>query len=132
MLMRAKSEYLEFLLGWLSPLGGVTARAMFGGYTLYCDGVVFALVAENTLYLKVDDEIRPRFESLGLKPFRPFEDRPEVMQYYPPPAEFFEDEDTMREWATVSVDAGRRAQATRNAKPRRGRASKPAKRARAH
>ena len=114
--MPRKNEYLEFLLEWLSPLGVITARAMFGGHCLYCGGVVFALVADNTLYLKVDGETRPRFERLGLKPFRPFEDKPEVMQYYPPPAEFFEDSDVMKEWGQAAVEAGRRARAKK--KPR--------------
>jgi DNA transformation protein len=70
---------------------------------------VFALVADQTLYLKVDDTTRPQFEALGLKPFRPFEDRPEVMQYYPPPAEFFEDADAMDRWGRAAVEVGRRA-----------------------
>ena len=81
--------------------------------------MVFALVADNTLYLKVDDMTRPRFERLGLKPFRPYEDRiealgrkfPEVMQYYLPPAEFFEDADVMNEWGQAAVETGRRARA---------------------
>lgn len=39
------SQYIEFLKEWLAPLGEISARAMFGGHCLYCDGVVFALVA---------------------------------------------------------------------------------------
>ncbi len=117
--MPNKTEYLEFLLDWLSPLGAITSRSMFGGHCLYCDGVVFALVANNTLYLKVDNQTRPRFERLGLQPFRPFEDRikaagrkyPEVMQYYPPPAEFFEDPDAMKDWGSPALEVGRRAAA---------------------
>jgi len=122
--MPKKNEYLEFLLEWLSPLGMISARAMFGGHCLYCDGVVFALVVKNTLYLKVDDMTRPRFERLGFKPFRPFEDKiealgrkyPEVMQYYPPPAEFFEDSDVMKDWGQAAVEVGRRARTKK--KPR--------------
>ena len=112
------TRYLEFVLEWLSPLGRITSRGMFGGYCLYCDGVVFALVAEDTLYLKVDDATRPRFEALGLRPFRPFADRPAlaerysaVMQYYPPPPEFFEDSAVMKEWGTAAVETGKRAKA---------------------
>ena len=128
--MGGNNQYLEFLAEWLSPLGAITSRRMFGGHTLYCDGVVFALVAVNTLYLKVDAVTRPGFEAQGLKPFRPFEDRPEVMQYYPPPAEFFEDADVMLAWGRAAVEASRRAQATRNAKPRRGPGAKRAARVR--
>jgi DNA transformation protein len=117
--MAKTNLYLEFVLEWLAPLGAITARSMFGGHCLYCDGTVFALVASHTLYLKVDGETRPAFERLGRRPFRPFEEkmvaqgRPDaaVMQFYPPPAEFFEDRDVMREWGRKAVEAGRRAAA---------------------
>ena len=115
--MAARNRYLEFVIEWLAPLGAITSRSMMGGFVLYCDGAVFALIAANTLYLKVDDLTRPRFEALGLGPFRPFADRPETMQYYPPPAEFFEDPGAMAEWGRDAVEVGRRAQAKR--KPRK-------------
>ena len=117
--MPGKKEYLDFVLEWLAPLGAVTARSMMGGYVLYCRGTVFALLAENTLYLKADDSTRPRFAALHLEPFRPFPDKPEVMQYYPPPAEFFEDPAVMMEWAGAAVEVGRRAQAKRESRRRK-------------
>ena len=107
--MANKNSYLEFLAEWLSPLGQISSRSMFGGHCLYCDGVVFALVADNVLYLKANDANRPEFEGLGLKPFRPFPDRPETMQYYPPPPEFFEDADAMERWGRAAIEAGRKA-----------------------
>jgi DNA transformation protein len=109
--MPNKQEYLEFVMDWLSPVGEISARRMMGGHVLYCDGIVFALLSHNTFYLKVDELNRPRFEGLRLEPFRPFPDKPSAMQYYPPPAEFFEDPVTMADWARQSVAAGRRAQA---------------------
>jgi DNA transformation protein len=117
--MRNRTEYLEFLSEWLTPLGEITMRAMMGGHVLYCDGIVFALVADNTLHLKVDDQTRPRFEALRLEPFRPFPDRPEVMQYYPPPADFFEDADAMKDWGRAAIETGRRAQAKKKPAKRR-------------
>ena len=117
--MAVRREYLEFVLDWLSPLGEITNRAMMGGQILYCDGVVFALLAANVLYLKVDDQTRPRFEALGLGAFQPFRDKPGTMQYYPPPAEFFEDADVMDEWGAAAVAAGRRAQKKKKGKPAR-------------
>jgi DNA transformation protein len=106
--MPAKNAYLDFVAEWLAPLGSVTARSMMGGHILYCDCVVFALIANNTLYLKADAETRPRFEALRLKPFYPFEGKAS-MSYYQPPAEFFEDEEAMLEWGRAAVGAGRRA-----------------------
>lgn len=119
--MPGASRYLDFLADWLAPLGDISHRPMFGGYCVYCNGIVFALVADNVLYLKVDDMTRPQFEALGLKPFRPFEDRPEVMQYYPPPTEFFEDSEAMREWGNAAVEAGRRAAARKKPRERTAR-----------
>ncbi|MBZ5622653.1 MAG: TfoX/Sxy family protein [Acidobacteriia bacterium] len=113
-----KQAYLDFLLDWLAPLGEITSRSMMGGYILYCDGAVFALVADNALYLKADDATRPRFEALGLTPFRPFPDKPGTMQFYPPPVEFFEDTDVMAEWGRAAVEVGRRALVKRKRKTR--------------
>ena len=123
--MASKQEYLEFVVDWLSPLGEITARSMMGGHVLYCGGTVFALLADNTLYLKVDDLTKPRFQALGLKPFQPFPDNPGTMGYYPPPAEFFEDSDVMADWGRAAVECGRRAQAKR--KPKSAKLSKRAR-----
>ena len=108
--MPEKNQYLDFLEEWLSPLGEITNKYMFGGYCLYCDGAVFALVADNALLLKADAINRPRFEAIGAQPFRPFPDKPETMSYYPPPANFFDDSDVMLDWGRMSVEAGRRGQ----------------------
>jgi DNA transformation protein len=115
--MPARNSYVDFLVEQFSPLGEITARAMFGGHCLYCDGAVFALVANNEVYLKADDGNRVMFEARGLKAFKPFEDRDEVMSYYQGPPEIFEDPDAMSRWCLPSVDAGRRALARK--KPRK-------------
>ena len=114
--MPARNSYLEFLLEQLAPLGEISSRAMFGGHCLYCDAVVFALVASNALFLKTDDANRAAFEARGLKAFRPFEDQDAVMSYYEAPPEIFEDSDAMQKWCGGSVDAGRRAQAKKKRK----------------
>ncbi len=88
---------------------------MFGGHCLYCAGVVFALVASQELFLKVDAVTKPAFAAIGAEPFQPFPDKPEVMQYYPPPPEFFDNSDVMLEWGRAAVEAGRRAKAKRPA-----------------
>ena len=122
-------SYLDFILDWLSPLGQITYKKMMGGAVLYCDAMVFALVSgsASTFYLKVDDETRPRFEALGLRPFQPFPDNPGTMQYYPPPAEFFEDADAMIEWGRAAVAVGQRAAAKKKPAGKRAASKKPAK-----
>ena len=108
--MAENPPYLEFLLEQLAPLGEITAKGMFGGHCLYSKGVVFALVANSSLYLKVDDENRPAFEARSLPAFRPFADKPGVMSYHLAPAEMFEDQDALVQWAGGAIRAGNRSQ----------------------
>lgn len=107
--MPSRNPYIEFLIEQFAPMGEITSRAMFGGHCLYCDGAVFALVASNALYLKADDANRDRFVARGLRPFKPFEDRDEVMSYFEAPPEVFEDQDAMKEWVGGAVRAGHRS-----------------------
>ena len=52
--MTAKSEFIQYVLELLQPLGGVTAKAMFGGSGVYRRWVMVALIANETLYLKAN------------------------------------------------------------------------------
>ena len=66
--MSVSPSYQTFILEQLSAAGTVTARPMFGGVGLYCQGLFFALIDDDTLYLKVDDATRAEFERLGARP----------------------------------------------------------------
>jgi DNA transformation protein len=128
--MAATPAYLEFLLEHMAPLGEITMRRMFGGHCFYCDGTVFALLANNVLFLKADEVTRGGFEAIGAEPFRPFEGFSGTMSYYPPPPEFFEDADAMLLWGRAAVEAGRRSEIRKkkpSARPRAAKASKTAK-----
>jgi DNA transformation protein len=114
-------RYVEFVVEQFSPLGRITTRFMFGGWCLYCEGTVFALVANGSVFLKGDAESIPKFEARGLPAFRPFPDQDLTMKYFQAPPEIFEDGDAMREWCGLAIAAGRRA-----SKPK-GRTSKPKK-----
>ena len=46
-------EFRDYLLELLAPLEGVTARRMFGGGGLYLEDTMFAIVADDVLFLKV-------------------------------------------------------------------------------
>jgi DNA transformation protein len=89
---------------------------MFGGVGVYSDGFFFALMDDDTLYLKVDDSNRTDFEARGLGPFRPFGEGGETMQYYPVPEDVLEVPEALRPWADKALDVARRAR-TRKRKP---------------
>ena len=61
--MACRSEFVTYLLERLAPLGEVRACAMFGGYGIYLGERMFALVAEDMFYIKVDDVNRAEFEA---------------------------------------------------------------------
>ena len=115
--MSVSPSYKAFVLEQLSAAGTVTPRAMFGGVGLYCQGLFFALIDDDTLYLKVDDTTRPEFERLGAQPFRPFGDDSHVMmQYYELPADVLEDRAAVRPWVDRALDAARRKASRRRPK----------------
>ena len=103
-----RDRYVDFVIEELASLGTITSRFMFGGWCLYCDGIVFAVVADGVLFLKGDSENIPKFEALGLKAFRPFPGRDDVLKYFQAPAEVFEDREAMQEWCGGAIAAGRR------------------------
>lgn len=105
--MAVDAGYREYVMELLAPLGGVSGRDMFGGYGIYRDGAIFAIISSDSkLYFKVDDSNRPRYEAAGAAPFVP---RPKlVMPYYEVPADVIEDREALIEWARGAVAAGSR------------------------
>src|SRR5438445_12866246 len=82
---------------------------MFGGVGIYASERFFALIADDTLYLKVDGSNRPDFETCGMGPFRPYGEGREVMQYYEVPADLLDDPEALRLGAEKAIAvAGRK------------------------
>ena len=126
----------EGLVEWVAEAmtpGVVTSRAMMGGRTLYCDGTVFAIVADDLLWFKADavsdavwdDEGAPRFTfQMG--------EKTGSMNYRRAPDDCYDDPDALRRWGTLGLEAGMRAP-VRKAKakgspsrpPRKAPASRP-------
>jgi len=107
--MPAKDSFVKFCIEQFSLLGRIDAKYMFGGWCLYCDGAVFALVADGAVYLKGDAVNIPAFEARGCPAFRPFPDKPETMKYFQAPAEIFEDDDALRHWCGGAIAASLRS-----------------------
>lgn len=116
--------FVAYVLELLEPLGGCTARAMFGGYGIYRDGRIFGLVLDDRLFLKTDEECRPLFISAGCVPFEyPGKERSMQAGYWSPPEDAPESSEELICWARIALAAAAR-KAT--AKPRK---RVPAKRA---
>ncbi len=108
-------EFVIFLLEQLSPVGPVRARGMFGGHGIYLQDLMIGLVADETLYLKVDDGNRAFYEQLDLPPFTYEKNgKAYAMSYYMAPPDALEDSDQL---CQVAQDAY--AAAMRQRKPKK-------------
>lgn len=104
--MAVSAGYIAYVLEQLERLGPVSARKMFGGAGLYCDGLFFGLIdSGDRFYLKVDDSNRQDYEARGSVPFAPPTPRPmtKAMPYMTVPEDVLEDPDELAVWARKSV-----------------------------
>ena len=95
----------------LSPVGPVRARGMFGGHGIYREDRMFALIANDTLFLKADEQTRAAFEEAGSTPFvyQGRSDRPVTVSYWEMPPEGFESPEVAEHWALLAVAAAGRS-----------------------
>ena len=108
--MEPPAGFTDFVLELLEPMGGVSARRMFGGAGLFSGGVMFGLIGGDTLYLKVDDHNRGAFEDSGAGPFTyRREGRDIALSYYEAPPELFDNPDALSQWARDALEAALRS-----------------------
>ena len=110
--MSGDSEFVAFVVESLRPLGPVAARRMFGGHGLFLQGLMFGLIADDQLYLKVDDGNRAAYEARGLPPFT-YSGKGRTIQtsYREAPSEGFDDPEILCDWGREAYAAALRADA---------------------
>ena len=110
--MSRLDEFTAHVCDLLQPLGPVVARRMFGGWGLYVDGVMFALIEQERLFLKADREAEARFADAGCQPFTYVARGQTIaLSYFEAPDGSLEDPDDLLPWAELAVRAARRAKA---------------------
>ena len=117
----------EGLYAWvqeaLEPLGPVTMRRMMGAAVLYLDGIVFAVLDEEEVWLKADAQSASIWDAAGCDrfTFTGKDGKVEVMNYRRAPTDVYDDAEAMQHWAGLAQAAGLRAAAKKRPK----RAKKP-------
>jgi DNA transformation protein len=120
--MVASDSFAEFLREQLAPLGRLTMRRMFGKTGVFCDGVMFGMVTDNTLYLRVDDDNRAVFEEAQSFPPLNYEKKGSTidLSFWRAPDRLFDEPDELVSWTRAALAAARRVAAKRKrAAPRR-------------
>ncbi|MDV2990134.1 MAG: TfoX/Sxy family protein [Dehalogenimonas sp.] len=90
-------QYLDLVLDKLTPLGAVTGKSMFGGFGVFRDSRMFGLISGDVLYLKAGQTNLAEYTSRDCPRFK-------LMPYYQVPADVFEDDDQLRQWARRSIE----------------------------
>ena len=129
--MQSRNSFVEHVVEMLQPLGDVSARSMFGGWGVYCDGLMFALIANDELYLKGDDQTKAEYAAASMAPFT-YESRKGnervVTSYYAVTAEAMDDPALLLQWARKGVAAAARGVDAKKPKKKASSAEGPAAR----
>jgi DNA transformation protein len=111
--MPCSAEFRDHALDLLSGLGPVEARRLFGGYGLFLSGVMLGLLDDDELFLRFDEESRPRFEAAGCRMWT--YGRMTETHYLRPPDEAHEDAEAMLPWARLGLASALRRKAAKDA-----------------
>jgi DNA transformation protein len=104
--MASTTAFRDRVLGLLLPFGPVAARGMFGGYGLFMDGTMFALIADDALYVKFGPGTRETFAAAGGRPFAyRSRGRTVEMSYWRVPDEVMADPARLSDWAALGLAA---------------------------
>lgn len=117
--MAKQNEYVTYILEKLEPHGPIRARAMFGGFGIYYADVMFALIADNELYFRVDEETEKaflRYESKrfiydGMK-------KPVSLPYQTLPEEILENSQELPQWIETAYQTALKHKKPQKSKPK--------------
>jgi DNA transformation protein and related proteins len=99
--MPVSRAYKAFVQDLLSEFGPVSIRNMLSGAGIYADGVMFAILVDDTLYLKADALSARDFAAEGKGPFtyRPKGRPPVAMSCWEVPERLLDDPEELVTWA---------------------------------
>ncbi len=95
----------DFIVELFAPFGSVTVRRLFGGAGLFAEGLMFGLVFDGAIFLKVDDASIPDFEREGSVPFvytrakSPGRVGRHSLSYWRLPERLYDDPEELVSWA---------------------------------
>jgi DNA transformation protein len=116
------NEFTDYVVGLMADWATVSAHKMFGGYGLYREGLMFALIADDELFFKTDAGNVSQFEQAGSHPFvYQGQNRVVQMSYWSAPEASLESPVEMSNWCQSAYGAALRAQAVKAGKSVKGR-----------
>ena len=110
--MKPSTEYTEYVLELLAPIGQIHATQFFGGVGVYYGSDQFAMMIGNNLYFVTDENTRTKYEQAGMQPFSYMTNKGRVLvrRYYELPEVVLTDAGQLRKWANESIAIAIRTQ----------------------
>lgn len=108
--MAKQPSYVAYILEEaLIDVPGLSARPMFGAYGMYKDGIFFAIIEDDELFFKVNDETVHEYIKRNSKQFTYGLKNGEIskMNYWKVPDEILEDREEIVSWIERSVQVAR-------------------------
>lgn len=112
-----EKAFAAHVIELLQGVGPVYSKPMFGGFGVFLDGLMFGLIADNEMYLKVDADNRAEFDALGLQAFTYSKQGKDMqMSYCQAPEDAMENPELMTQWGNLGFSAALRAAAKKQRK----------------
>jgi len=115
--MPVSPDFQAYVMEQLEPVRA-SARKMFGGVGLYCDGIFFGLIDDDVFYLKSDETTRQAFLSRGAVKWSP-PGMGETFGYLSVPDEILEDPELLKDWVRDACGVALRKKAAGPAKKKK-------------
>lgn len=103
------------------PLGKIKSHSMFGGYGIFADEIMFAMVANGLLHIRADKDTTKHFKQQGFRPYiYKKRGRPVVTKYFTITEELWKEQKTILQLALKSLAVAKEERAAKSAaKPTR-------------
>lgn len=113
--MVASAGFAAFLREQLMPMGHITTRRMFGKTGVFCNGLMFGMVTEDTLYVRVDDLNKSVFKEAAAVPPLNYEKRGRTIDlaFWRVPERLLDEPEELVIWARAALAAARRVASSR-------------------
>lgn len=94
------SGFNEFAIELFEGMGAVRVRKMFGGAGLYLNDVMFALIDEETIYLKTDEALAAALIAEGSAPWIYAKNPSATHTYYRLPLDALDNAEEAARWGS--------------------------------
>lgn len=116
-------SFHDFVCELFAGVGAISVKRMFGGAGVYAEGLMFALLADETIYIKTDTALKAELMGEGSSPFvwmpenGPRAGEKVEMGYWRLPEAALDDPDLAAQWGRKALNVAR-AKATSTRRPR--------------